>query len=61
MLIQVITATTRTERFSEYAAAWVLEHLRNRGDVSVESVDLRDHPLPFFDGVPPAKSPRDYG
>jgi len=27
MLIQVITGTTRAERFSERVAAWVLEHL----------------------------------
>jgi NAD(P)H-dependent FMN reductase len=60
MLIQVITGTTRAERFSERAATWVLDHLRGRGDVDVEAVDLRDHPLPFFDGVPPAKNPRDY-
>jgi NAD(P)H-dependent FMN reductase len=60
MLIQVITGTTRAERFSERVAAWVLEHLHSRGDVEVEAVDLRDHPLPFFDGVPPAKFPREY-
>jgi NAD(P)H-dependent FMN reductase len=60
MLIQVITGTTRAERFSERVAAWVLEHLRKRGDISAEAVDLRDHPLPFFDGAPPAKNPRDY-
>jgi NAD(P)H-dependent FMN reductase len=60
MLIQVITATTRTERFSERAAAWVLGYLRARGDADIEAVDLRDHPLPFFDGAPPTKNPREY-
>jgi NAD(P)H-dependent FMN reductase len=60
MLIQVITGTTRAERFSERVASWVLEHLRVRGDVDDEAVDLRDHPLPFFDGAPPAKNPRVY-
>jgi NAD(P)H-dependent FMN reductase len=60
MLIQVITGTTRAERFSERVAAWVLEHLHHRGDIDAESVDLRDHPLPFFDGAPPAKNPRAY-
>ena len=60
MLIQVITGTTRAERFSERVAAWVLAHLHDRGDIDAEAVDLRDHPLPFFDGAPPAKNPRDY-
>ena len=58
MLIQVITATTRPERFSERAASWVLEYMRTRGDVEIDAIDLRDHPLPFFDGVAPARNPR---
>jgi NAD(P)H-dependent FMN reductase len=60
MLVQVITGTTRAERFSESVSAWVLDHLRHRDDVISESVDLRDHPLPFFDAAPPARNPRDY-
>lgn len=60
MLIQIITATTRAERFSERVTAWVLAYLHARGDVAIEAVDLRDHPLPFFDGAPPAKNPRAY-
>ncbi|MCW2751781.1 MAG: NAD(P)H-dependent oxidoreductase, partial [Aeromicrobium sp.] len=31
-----------------------------RGDMEVELVDLRDHPLPFFDGMAPARTLRDY-
>jgi NAD(P)H-dependent FMN reductase len=61
MLVQVVTGTTREGRFSEYVAEWVVRRLGTRGDVDVELVDLRDHPLPFFDGVPPAKFPREYG
>jgi NAD(P)H-dependent FMN reductase len=60
MLIQVITGTTREGRFSERVAAWVVAQLKTRGDVEVELVDLRDHPLPFFDAPPPAKAPREY-
>jgi NAD(P)H-dependent FMN reductase len=60
MLIEVITGTTRAERFSERVAAWVLAHLQQRRDIKAEAVDLRDHPLPFFDGLPPAKNPRAY-
>lgn len=60
MLIQVITGTTREGRFSERVARWVLESLSTRDDLEVEPVDLRDHPLPFFDGMAPARTPRDY-
>ena len=60
MLIQVIIGTTREGRFSERVAHWVLENLRTRQDIEVELVDLRDHPLPFFDGAAPARAPRDY-
>ena len=58
MLLQVITGTTR-ERYSERVAAWVMERL-GQHDFEVELVDLRDHPLPFFDGSAPAKTGRDY-
>jgi NAD(P)H-dependent FMN reductase len=60
MLIQVITGTTREGRFSERVARWVVAQLANRGDLEIELVDLLDHPLPFFDGPPPARSPREY-
>jgi len=60
MLIQVISSTTREGRFSERTARWVGESLRAREDFDVELIDLREHPLPFFDAPPPAKAPRDY-
>jgi NAD(P)H-dependent FMN reductase len=60
VLIQTITATTREGRFSERVSAWVNEHLGKRDDFDVESVDLRDHTLPFFDGMAPARTGRDY-
>ena len=60
MLIQVITGTTRQGRFSQKVSCWVVEHLAAHGGLQVELVDLRDHPLPFFDGVAPARAPREY-
>jgi NAD(P)H-dependent FMN reductase len=59
MLIEVVTGTTRRGRFSEKVAAWVVERLAARGDLDVELLDLRDHPLPFFDQAPPAYTLRD--
>ncbi|MEU4245351.1 NAD(P)H-dependent oxidoreductase [Actinoplanes sp. NPDC026619] len=60
MLIQVITGTTREGRLSERVAGWVVRYLTEHTDLEIEQVDLRDHPLPFFDAPPPAKAPRDY-
>jgi len=60
MLIEVITGTTREGRFSEKVAAWVLGALAGRDDFDVEAVDLRDHPLPWFEGISPIRRGRDY-
>ena len=58
--ILVILGSTRDNRFSERAGQWVVERPDARGDMEVELVDLRDHPLPFFDGMAPARTLRDY-
>ena len=59
--IQLILGTDREGRFSERAAAWLMDRLSERSDVQVELVDLRDYRLPFFDqAAPPAYGRRDY-
>jgi NAD(P)H-dependent FMN reductase len=60
MRILLVSSTTRQGRFSERVARWVLDFMTARGDIDVELVDLRDFPLPFFDGPPPARIPREY-
>jgi NAD(P)H-dependent FMN reductase len=60
VLVQVITGTTREGRFSERVADWVMGRLAEHEAFDVELVDLRDHPLPFFDGDAPARIGRDY-
>ena len=60
MLIQVISSTTREGRFSERVATWVAGQLAIRDDFDVELIDLREYPLPFFDGAAPARTPREY-
>jgi NAD(P)H-dependent FMN reductase len=47
--IKVIVASTRPNRFSEQAAQWIFEKARQRADLDVELVDLRDYPMPFFE------------
>jgi NAD(P)H-dependent FMN reductase len=60
-LIQVIVGTDREGRFSEKAAAWLMDRLTARDELTVELVDLRDYPMPFYDQLePPAHGRRNY-
>ena len=58
--IAIIIGSTRPTRFADKAAQWILKQAQARDDIDVEIVDLRDHPLPFFDGRAPAHAKRDY-
>jgi NAD(P)H-dependent FMN reductase len=54
-LVTVIVGSTRQGRFSEKPANWILQHLKKRGGIDAQLLDLRDFPMPFFDQpVPPA-------
>lgn len=46
--IALIISSTRATRFADVPAQWMLQKVRERDDMAVELVDLRDHPLPFF-------------
>jgi NAD(P)H-dependent FMN reductase len=60
MDVALITGTTREGRFSALVAEWITAHLAEHPEVVIDGVDLRDHPLPFFDGMAPARTGRDY-
>jgi NAD(P)H-dependent FMN reductase len=47
--IALIIGSTRPNRFADVAARWLLEGAAARADLSVEVVDLRDWPLPFYE------------
>jgi NAD(P)H-dependent FMN reductase len=47
--IAVIISTTRATRFGEKPAKWIYDIAAARADMSVELVDLREYPMPFFD------------
>ena len=47
--IAVIIGSTRRGRLADKPAQWILKQARARGDIDVELVDLREHPMPFFD------------
>lgn len=49
--IAVIIGSTRPTRFADAPAQWILKQAQARDDMEVELVDLRDHPLPFFDEI----------
>ena len=46
--IAVIIGSTRDARIADRPAQWMLKQAQARGEFDVELVDLRDHPLPFF-------------
>lgn len=46
--IKVIVGSTREGRFSPNAAAWIAAELKQRSEVHVEILDLKDYELPFF-------------
>jgi NAD(P)H-dependent FMN reductase len=49
--IAIILSTTRAARFGHKAGQWIFDIAKERTDMEFELVDLRDHPLPFFDEV----------
>jgi len=51
--IGIIIGSTRENRFGEKAARWIHGIAARRTDLDFEMVDLRDYPLPFFEGASP--------
>src|SRR4029453_18700738 len=49
--IGIIISTTRATRFGDKPAEWIADIASQRDDMSVEVVDLREYPMPFFDEV----------
>jgi NAD(P)H-dependent FMN reductase len=46
--IALIISSTRPTRFADIPANWIKAKAAERDDFTLETVDLRDHPLPFF-------------
>ena len=46
--IALVIGSTRPTRLADKPAQWMLKQAQARTDMDVETVDLRDHPLPFF-------------
>lgn len=59
--IQVILGSSRQGRYGDKVAKWLMNELANIGGAEFELLDLRDHPLPFFDEpVGPSMAPGQY-
>ena len=57
--IKVIVGSTRANRFSEKPAAWIFDLAKQRSNLDVELLDLRDYPLPFFEEAMPPGMAKD--
>jgi len=56
--IAIVIGSTRPGRYADKAAGWMLKQTQARNDIEAELVDLRDHPMPFFDEKgPPMSTP----
>ena len=47
--IAIVIGSTRLGRYADKAAGWMLKQTQARDETEAELLDLRDHPLPFFD------------
>jgi NAD(P)H-dependent FMN reductase len=55
--IGIIISSTRQNRFGEKAARWIHNIAARRTDLDFEIVDLREYPLPLFEGTSPFYAP----
>jgi NAD(P)H-dependent FMN reductase len=52
--IGFIVGSTRPNRFADKPVQWILDGASRRSDLALEVLDLREHPLPFYDEPVPA-------
>jgi NAD(P)H-dependent FMN reductase len=59
--IKVIVGSTRANRFSDKPAQWITDLARQRTDLDIEVLDLREYALPFFEeAFPPGLAKDEY-
>jgi len=59
--IKVIVGSTRANRFSEKPAQWIYDLAKVRPELDVETLELREYPLPFFEEpLPPGFAKDNY-
>ncbi len=56
--VGIIISSTRPNRFADHPAKWIFEKASKRNSFEVETLDLRDYPMPFFEeAASPAWAP----
>jgi len=51
--LALIIGSTRPNRFADVPAKWIVEAAKQRSDFTLDVLDLREHPLPFFNEPAP--------
>jgi NAD(P)H-dependent FMN reductase len=51
--LALIIGSTRPNRFADIPAKWLLDGAKERRDLTLDVLDLRDHKLPFFNEPAP--------
>lgn len=51
--VALIVGSTRPNRFADVAVKWIVDAAKARSDIKLDVLDLRDHPLPFFNEPAP--------
>lgn len=51
--VALIIGSTRPNRFADIPAAWIVAGAQARHDLTLDVLDLREHPLPFFNEPAP--------
>jgi NAD(P)H-dependent FMN reductase len=46
--VALIVGSTRPNRFADIVTKWVIDGAKARNDIHLDVLDLREHPLPFF-------------
>ena len=47
--VHIIIGSTRQGRFGDKPGKWIFEKAQAHGEMNATLIDLRDHPLPFYD------------
>jgi NAD(P)H-dependent FMN reductase len=57
--IKIIVASTRANRFADKPTQWIVGLAKQRAELDIERLDLRDYPLPFFEEAMPPGMAKD--
>ncbi|MBA4866145.1 NAD(P)H-dependent oxidoreductase [Streptomyces sp. PSKA54] len=55
--VAVLTGSTREGRFGPVVTDWFLRFAEQRGDLTLDAIDLAEHPLPDVTGIEPPADP----